>query len=126
MTIDVDASSLLAALDRLGDAIAPRLKRVARGTAEAIQSGAQRRLSAQTAGTGQTAAAITIEDIVGGYRVYVGPVPQRAENLPLWLEFGTKHMTGRPFLFAEAVLQEGAHLRRVAEALQDAVDEVSG
>lgn len=121
LTIEVDARSVLQALDRLDDRIGDRLKAVAKDTAERIRTGAIQRLSAQTQGTGQTAAALTIDEINGGYRLYVGPVPQRSENVPLWLEFGTRHMSARPWLFKAALLEEGPHFRRVAEAVDAAI-----
>lgn len=124
LRIDVDATSVLRALDRLDDRAAVALKAAARETAEVIRDNARARLAAQTAGTGATAEAITIDDIRGGFRVYVGPVAQRAENLPLWLEEGTtgrRAMSARPFLFAAARLEEGPHLRRVSDALQAAL-----
>lgn len=119
LTIDVDATNLLRLLDQLDDRAGEALKMVAKETAERIRTEARARLSRQTSGTGQTAEAITIEDIKGGYKVYVAPVSGRAENVPLWLEFGTQRATSRPFLFAAAVLEEGNHLRRLTEALQD-------
>lgn len=122
--VDVDARALLAALDRLDERIGVRLKDVARDTAERIQRDARARLARQTHGTGQTADAITVEDIRGGYRVFVGPQGNRPANLPIWLEFGTKRMTARPFLFATATLESGPHLRRVREAVEDAIAEV--
>lgn len=121
LTITVDASRVLRALDQCDDRIGAALHAVAKETAERIRAGAVQRLSAQTAGTGATAAAVTIDAIKGGYRVYVGPVPHRPENVPLWLEFGTKYMSARPWLFKTAQLEEGPHFRRVADAVQEAL-----
>jgi hypothetical protein len=125
LTIDVDASTLLAQLDRLDDAIGERLKAVARVTAEAVRDEARARLARQTAGTGKTAEAFTIDEIPGGYRVYVGEVSGRARNVPYWLEEGTVKMRKRPFMRDAARLEEGPHMRRVAAAVQDALDEVA-
>ena len=122
LQIDVDAREILRMLDVLGDRAAVAIKAACLETARSIQSEGRARLARQTAGTGKTAEAITIEDINGGFKVYVGSVSGRAENLPLWLEVGTKYMTSRPFLFASALVEEGPHLRRVSEALQDALD----
>lgn len=124
LTIDVDASTLLQALDRMDDVVGAALKVVARDTAERIRDGARARLQAQTRGTGQTADAITIEDIPGGYKVFVNTPGNRPENLTIWLEFGTQKMTARPFMFAAARLEEGGHMRRVEAALREAVAEV--
>ena len=60
---------------------------------------------------------------LGGWRVYVEPMPPRPANLPQWIEFGTKKMQARPFLFSSARLEEGAHVRRISEALTVAIEE---
>lgn len=124
LVIDVDARAVLAMLDQLWDAARDRLDAAARETAEAVRTEARARLARQTAGTGRTAEAITIDTIKGGYRVYVGEVSGRARNVPYWLEEGTVRMRPRPFMRSAAVLEEGPHLRRVRAALQAAVDEV--
>lgn len=124
LTIDVDTSSLLAALDRLGVVAEKHIREAALETAGRVASEARARVARAT---GVTAGAITIDEekTRPGFRVFVAPT-QRAANLPIWLEFGTKRMTARPFLFSSARLEEGAHERRVAAALQDAIDEVGG
>lgn len=130
LTISVDTISLLAAIDRLGDHQAEaRVKAAAKVTADRIQTEARARVRRAT---GATATAITVQEApgpLGGYRVFVGPTRDahgfsRPDNLPLWLEFGTRYMGAQPFLFNSARLEEGPHLRRVAEALQDAIDDV--
>ena len=120
LTIDADASVLLAQLALVDDSIGEALKLVAAGTAERVRDEARARLARQTHGSGQTAEAITIEDIPGGYRVYVAPT-SRPLNLPLWLEVGTRRMEERPFLWAAARLEEGPHLRRVSAAVERAL-----
>ena len=44
-------------------------------------------------------------------------------GLPGWLEHGTKFMTPRPYFFESARLEEGPHRQRVAQAIQNALDE---
>ena len=124
LTIDVDATALLRMLDQLGrSAAAQHLKAAAKVTAERIATEAAARVARRT---GKTAAGIKVEETRtgNGYVVFV----RRPEmpGLPAWLEFGTKYMTARPFLFASARLEEGPHERRVAQALQEAIDEVQG
>lgn len=123
-TVDADASALLAALDQLGAVAERHVKNAAAVTAGRIQQEARARVRRAT---GQTAAAITVDEApapLGGYRVYVGQMGQRPTELPLWLEFGTVKMTAQPFLLSSARLEAGAHERRIAEAIQDAIDEV--
>lgn len=45
----------------------------------------------------------------------------RQYHVDLWLEFGTKAMIAKPFLWASAQLEQGPHIRRVDEAIQRAV-----
>lgn len=125
LQIDVDASALLRAFDRLGEAASRLLFEAARESAESLRTEARTRLSRQTHGTGQTAEAITVEKIPSGYKVFVGPMGSRPENLPIWLEYGTRKMDPKPYLYAAAKLEEGRYLRHVGEALRDAVEEAS-
>lgn len=135
LTIETDAASLLAALSRLSPTAQPKLKRAAYQTAVAIQATARGRVARLT---GRTAAGLTVEEARVGDGYVVTPFneahraslrgsgnDEQPRNLPTWLEFGTKNMSARPYLLNSARLEEGTHLRRVAEAVQDAIDEVS-
>lgn len=135
LTITADATSLIKALDRLGVVAAPHVKRAAHQTALAVQATARSRVARLT---GRTAAGITVEEATKGEGYVVTPFneahrgrlkgagnDEQPRNLPHWLEFGTKHMSARPYLFNAARLEEGTHARRLATALQDAIDEVS-
>lgn len=130
-TVTPEAQSLLAALERVGPRAESLCRAAAHETARRIQSGIRAR--AQWGATGQTREAITVEEApgpLGGYRVFVGRTNDaeglsRPANLPLWLEFGTKKWAGHPgFFFGPARLEEGPHLRRIAEALQAVFDEL--
>lgn len=127
--IDVDTQDLLAALAALPAELAPLLKAVAKQTAENIAREARARLQRQLGphATGETVAAITVEEIPGGYMVWV-PLP-RMPNLPLWIERGTKRgkpgshtSPARPFLYASALLEAGAYRRRIVDAITSAID----
>ena len=123
LTITVDTADLLAALARLGARAERHVHAAAKVTAEKIREEARGRVRRAT---GRTANAIVTEEAegpLGGWRVYVEPMPPRAANLPQWIEFGTKKMQARPFLFSSARLEAGAHLRRVSEALDAAIEE---
>lgn len=133
LTIDVDSSEVLAALDALGELAAVYAKAAAMETAEAIDNNATARVRRRG---GQTAANIVHSDHLPEYLggspstnrtaafVYVRAV-RRPDNLPLWLEFGTRYSSAFPFLFEAARLEEGPHLRRLSEQLQRACDEAS-
>jgi len=128
LTIDVDIGALLQALTALGPAAELVCRSASRETASRIQRGAQDR--ARWGATGKTREAITIDEgpePLGGWRVYVGPTVDekghhRPANLPRWLEFGTRKMVPRPFLFAAARLEDGPHLERISRAIQQAID----
>lgn len=123
LTVTVDTRALLDALARLGPAAERHVHAAARVTGERIQVEARGRVRRAT---GQTAEAITLEEAgspLNGWRVFVAPTSHPA-NLPIWIEFSTKYMEARPFLFSSARLEEGPHRERIAEALQDAIDGV--
>lgn len=121
MIIDVDTRALLAAMDALGVEAERHTKAAAKITADNIAGEARRRVARRT---GQTAAGIVVrEDYTrAGYIVAAERNPYPI--LPMWLEFGTKFMTPRPFFFASARLEEGAHERRMREAIQQAINAV--
>jgi hypothetical protein len=119
LTIDVDDHALLAAFDALPEAVMSYAKPAALVTAKNIAAEAGRRVARRT---GKTAEGITVEETHAGDGYIVWVKRPELPNLPTWLEFGTEHMTARPFLFASAQLEVGAHDRRVREAVQDALD----
>lgn len=123
VTTEIEHDSITSAFARLGDAANAVLSDLARETAHTLQREMQGRLRRQTSGTGRTADAITVEKSDDGfYRVNSGNMGDRAANLPIWLEFGTKHMTARPYFYGAIQLEQGTYLRRVDEALQQAID----
>lgn len=122
----MEQDSLTPAFNRLGDVASVILLAIAKETADALKAGVQSRLRRQTFGTGQTANAVTVERVEGGYRVHSGDMGDRAANLPIWLEFGTKHMTPRPAWEAERLLASGTYMRRVEDGLQQAIDGLGG
>lgn len=118
--IEIDTAALLSALDRLPEVMQERyLKPAAYATAQNIKREAQRRVARDT---GQTFAGIGVTEDRSrdGYVVFA--LRDEFPNLPIWLEFGTKHMAARPFMNVSALLEESAHGRRVATAVQDAID----
>jgi hypothetical protein len=127
--IEVDSDAILALLEALGPAAEVHVHEVSKVTAERIQQEARAR---SRRATGVLHAAITVEEVgppMFGYRVFVGEMSdargRRPREFALWHEYGTEHMKAQPFMGAAARLEEGPHLRRIADALMDAVFEVS-
>lgn len=121
MTITVDITALLAAMAAIPDEVSKSLKAAAKVTAENIAREAKSRIARRT---GQTAEGIRVEEARkgDGYIVFVGnPGTGGREHVGFFLEFGTKFMSARPFLFASARLEEGPHDRRSREAVQAAI-----
>ncbi|MFM9876850.1 MAG: hypothetical protein ACKVOG_03235 [Rhodoglobus sp.] len=132
LKIDVETTGLIAALDSLGAFVFTYTKAAARVTADRIVASARARVRRRT---GRTAAGITAQESYDKKGYVVLPFndaferaliesgnDQQPENLPIWLEFGTKKMTAKPYFFAAAKVEEQAHDRRMRAAIQDAID----
>ena len=136
-TIDPDPREVLEAFDALAGLIEEEAQREAFVTGYRIQADARSRLQRQTHGEGQTAENITVSDTVPSHLggdtlradasvyVYVRPY-RRPDNLTLWLEFGTKFMTPRPFLRNAVEGQRADHMRRMFAAAQRGIDRAGG
>lgn len=126
VTIDADFSEVLRALDRLGTLAEKYVREASRETAERIADETKRRIPRRAGGptrTAHTAEGVTIRDLGDrGFLVFV--LQPDMHGLPQWLEFGTRHMVAKPALFPAARLEEGAHLRRIIDGLNQAIDEV--
>lgn len=127
VTVTIE-DTLTTALARLGDAADARLMALAKTTADEFQAEVQSRLRRQLSGggTGLTVSAITTGKTEGGYRVTSGEMGGRPANLPIWLEYGTKHMAPKPAWDATRLLMAGTYLRRVEDTLQQAIDGLGG
>lgn len=143
VTFTVDASSLLSALRDFPDVLQPRLKATAKVTAEAVRSQARSRIRRAT---GRTAERMRVDETYkgDGYVVVMGDavepeVTKRREQLGMrrtaksgsykeahvgvYLEFGTRFQSARPFLFVSADVERGAHDRRVRQTIVDTLQE---
>lgn len=131
LVIDVDASEVFEMLDLLGERAEDAVHEASGETAEAIQMEARARVRRDT---GRLSEAITREEAdepLRGFRVFVAKMSDpnggtRAANFPLWHEYGTKYVEAQPFLTNSARLEEGPHMRRIEDALQESIDEVNG
>ena len=119
VTFELDTTAFFAALDVVPEGIERHLKGVAKVTADSIDAEASGRVRRRT---GRTAERIIVAEAYrgDGYVVYVA---RPRTFIGRFNEFGTRFMSARPFLFVSARLEEGAHLRRSLEAVQDAIDE---
>lgn len=127
--IEVDDEDVLKMLDALGPAAETLVHQQSRITAERIQQEARSRARRAT---GILRDAITVEEAgppMHGYRVFVDEMTDargpRPDEFALWHEAGTRHMKAQPFMEISAQLEEGPHLRRLSDALEAAVAEVS-
>ncbi len=120
-TASVDATEVVALLDRLAYSAQFVTREVARTTAEKIVHEAQARIRRAT---GESASEIHYEltrdetgYVVLGYREggNEGVVDK-------YLEFGTKFQYAKPFFFSSAQLEDGPHMRRLVERMQEWLD----
>lgn len=119
LTLDVDDTALLAALDTMPDACAAHLKPESKVTADNIAAEAAQRIQRRTGATGDQ---IVVEETHNGDG-YVVLVRGNRQHIARFLEWGTVHQRAYPFLFASARLEEGPNLQRARLAIQDAIDE---
>ena len=122
-TADVDATQAIAMLDRLAQSADFVTLTSARETAKNIVSEAQARVRRRT---GVTQSEIHFDltydgkgYVVLGFRKNVGDFP-----IDKYLEYGTDYMSRKPFFFSSAQLEEGPHLRRTIDAVQEWLDAV--
>lgn len=135
MQVEVDASGLLRALTALPDRAQPPLDAAASETADAIVAEARSRVARRT---GRTQTGITKEKATKGDGYIVTPFnaahrrtlkesgnEEQPKNLPTWLEKGTQKMSPKPYFWVSVALEEQPHRRRVEQALEQAIAEVS-
>lgn len=106
------------AIDKFPRDVELALRAVAWQSSRRIMARAQEILRSKTSGTGKTAASIHVVEYEGEKRFAVTPGrgnPERPENLPLWLEFGTRFMVARPYL-RPAGDEEDPRYKRAMEA----------
>jgi hypothetical protein len=147
LTIEVEtAVDLIAAFDRVGPSCERFIQPRALARANAIRAGQQARVARRT---GATAEGLVVEaDYTNlGYIVRTDDVRSQSERASLlqqramfgssrrgasvekgvahvgkYLEYGTVHESARPFFWEEALVNEGAWERDVAEAVQEGID----
>jgi hypothetical protein len=104
------------AFSSLLEEVRTRTKAAAAESADHTVREAQARVAVRTGGTLRGIHKEETHD-GAGYVVLVTRDPLR--NLPYWLEYGTVHMTPKPFLWAAVALEAGPHEARMADAVRD-------
>ena len=119
----VDSTKLLALMDRVGPSLEFHTRDVARETAGRVVAEAERRVERATGKTAEGIHAEMTKDgkgyLVMGYTAGAQPSP-----VDIYLEFGTEYSYKRPFLFSSALLENGPHLRRMQERVQQVLDDL--
>lgn len=133
VTFELDTAAVLAAFRRLPDEIQRRALPACETTANNIAREAEARLRRQLGpnATGATAEGIDVSPLRSGDGYVVVSrryAEARKNNLPIWIEKGTKqgdpgsHTSApRPYFYVSGELEVDAHERRVLEAMTDAV-----
>lgn len=130
-SVDVDSAALIAELNTLGDFAQPYVNEAAHQSADSIVREAKSRLANKLSGTstGETEAGIQDRPAYDGNGWVVISDNSRMPNLPLWLELGTKRhkagghsMPALSYFYSSVQLEEGPHLRRIEQAVTDAID----
>ncbi len=130
-SIEVDTSALVAELTSLGDFAQPYVNEASGESAHSIVREAKARLSRKLSGTstGQTEAGIQDRPAYDGNGWVVISDNDRMPNLPLWLERGTKKgkagshaQPALAYFYSAVQLEEGPHLRRIENALTEAIE----
>ena len=118
----VEATELIAKLDRLGPSADYVTREVGRETAKLIVAEAKRRVARAS---GDTQTGIHWEMTRDG-KGYVVLAYEAGKQPPVdwYLEQGTKFLRARPFFMSSALLEEGPHMRRLEEAVQKFLDDV--
>jgi hypothetical protein len=118
LTLDLDTTAFDAGLVQLRGEMAARTKALAEVTAGMIVREAQGRVARRT---GTLASGIHYQESRDGTGWVVMAVRPDRPNVGFWLEFGTRYMTARPFLYVSAALEQAGHQRRIADAVAESI-----
>ena len=117
-SVSVDATALLALMDRVGPSLDFHCRDVGRETAKRIAAEATARVKRRT---GVTATGIKWDMTYDGkgYVVTAYTKGHQPDPVDIYLEHGTKYSYAQPFFFASALLEEGPHMRRLTERIEE-------
>jgi hypothetical protein len=121
-------SELQAQITQFPATVTRRLRIAAERRARVVYADMVRLLNAQTHGEGNTARALEIVEDAANKQFIVrfGLIDDRPANLPLWLEYGTVHMTARPFARPAAEANRAPYAQDQQAACDDAMAEAFG
>lgn len=107
-------------IEEFPDDQAEALRATALVTADRVLKTERQLLLQQTHGEGNTAAALKIVEHPENHVVSVlfGPIKDRPQNLPFWIEFGTIHQSARPFIRPAADAERERNTREMATAAE--------
>lgn len=120
-TIELEHAAVDVALSKLTPSVNALTLKVSLATAESIKQEALGRVARRT---GLTAAGIIVVPSKDGYGYLVKASRQGRDMVPRWLEFGTRHMSPRPFLLVSAKLEAPSYPGKIAQATQAGIDDV--
>jgi hypothetical protein len=112
---------VIAALGSVVPVVQPKTVAASKVSADAVADEARARVARRS---GLTAAGIEVVPSFDGYGYVVRAARERMYMLPLWLEFGTKHMAKKEFLFVSARLEAPRYPPAVAEAVTEGITSV--
>jgi hypothetical protein len=119
LKVELDTTAFDAGLVQLHADMRARTKAASEVTAAAIVREAQGRVARRT---GALARGIHYEESRDGLGYVVLALRADRPNVGFWLEFGTRYMTARPFLYASAIVEAPGHQRRMGDAVQASID----
>jgi len=119
ITMTADTTGLTDGLTAAERELAARTKAASEVTAAAIVREARGRVARRTGVTASGIGYMESRDTTGWI---VHAVHPDRPGLPFFLEFGTRYMTRRPFLYVSAALEQPGHERRIADAVADSID----
>lgn len=121
LTVTVDTTAVDRALADATEAVKGQTLPLCHDTAEAVRQEALGRVARRT---GLTAAGLEILPTRSGYGYVVRAGRSERNQVPRWLEFGTRFMSPRPFLLVSAKLEAPGFPGKAAAAVQEGIDDV--
>jgi hypothetical protein len=119
LRVELVTTAFDAGLVQLHADMAARTKAASYVSAQAVVREARGRVARRTRATAE---GIHAEESRDGTGYVVLAIRAERANVPFWLEFGTRYMTARPFLYASAIVEQPGHERRIADAVQQSID----
>lgn len=114
----LETAAFAAGLSQLNADLAADTKAASEITAKAIVREARGRVARRT---GALAEGIHYEESQDGIGWVILAVRADRPQVGFWVEFGTRYMTARPFLYVSAALEQPGHDRRIGDIVLAAI-----